>query len=528
MSALAPFDTVRAARGMVASVDSLASAAGLDALRRRGSAVDAAIAANAVLAVTLPNQCGIGGDLFALVFSADSDVKCLVAAGRAGSGADPEALRAAGHAAMPADSPHSVTVPGCVDGWVALHERHGRLPLADLLEPAIRYAEEGFPVSAFAAHAITKRAATTQAAVEMTRGRVLAAGDIVVRPGIGRVLRALASEGRSGVYEGEFGAEVTEATEGILRPEDLASPQAEWSEPLALDVWGARVWTPLPPSQGYLTLGAAWIAEANGLPGDPEDPAWAHALVEAMRQAAVDRPERLYDGADGHALLARERLAPRAAAIDPTRAADLRDSYRAGGTTYLCVVDEDGMAISLIQSNCMSFGSGIVTNDTGIWLHNRGVGFSLRPGRPGELGPGRRPAHTLAPALVTDHAGRLRAVLGTRGGDSQPQIVLQLLARLLADDADPAEALAAGRFILRGGHDESAFNTWGFAGEVRVNVEGQVAAAWAPGLEDRGHIVEVAPPFAHPFGHAQLIELRDGTLLGAADPRATSGSAIGY
>ncbi len=528
MTVLAPSFAVRGLRGMVSSVDTLASGAGLEMLRRGGSAVDAAIAANAVLTVTLPNQCGLGGDLFALVATPDAGVHSLVAAGRAGSGADAAALRERGERTIPPAGPESVTIPGCVDGWLALHERFGRLPLSEVLEPGIRYAAEGFPVSVFAAQAIAKRAESSPAAAAMTADGRLEGGQLVRRPGPARVLRALVDGGREAVYGGEFGRAITRATGGIIGADDLASSQARWADPIGMDVWGARVCTPAPPSQGYLTLSAAAIAERVGLGTDPDDPLWPHLLIEAMRQAAYDRPEVLHEGADPAPLLAARRLDARAAAIDPDRSAVLGDTYRAGGTTYLCAVDSDGMAVSLIQSNCMNFGSGIVAGDTGIWLQNRGIGFSLAPGHPAELAPGRRPPHTLAPALVTDPDGAFVSTLGTRGGDSQPQIVLQLLARTLLAHEDPAEALAAGRWILRGARDESSFDTWGFGGEVRVDVEGNAPASWEAGLVARGHLVERSAPFAHPFGHAQLIRRSGDMLLGAADPRATSGSVAAY
>jgi gamma-glutamyltranspeptidase / glutathione hydrolase len=397
-----------------------------------------------------------------------------------------------------------------------------------VLAPAIGYAQDGFPVSPFAAQAIGKRAATSPDAAAMTADGVVAAGRIVRRPGVARVLADIVSGGHDAAFGGELGAGSVAASAGLIRPADLVASAASWRAPIALDVFGHRIWSPAPPSQGYLTLSAAWIAESCGLDAAPDDPAWAHTLVESMRQAAFDRPEVLWDGADATALLAPERLAPRAAAISPDRAAVLADRYRQAGTTYLCAVDSDGTAVSLMQSNCMSFGSGIVAGGTGVWLQNRGIGFSLTPGHPAELAPGRRPAHTLAPAMITDTADGFVAALGSRGGDSQPQIVLQLAARLLLAGESPAQALAAGRFILRGADDETAFDTWGSGGRVRVDVEGQLGERWAPGLIARGHSVTVTEPFGHPFGHAQVIRRSGALLIGAADPRATSGAALGY
>jgi len=527
---LAPIRTARGTAAMAATVDGIATEAALAMLRRGGSAADAAIAANAVLTVTLPSQCGLGGDLFALVQPGpQAPVESLVSAGRAGSGASAAALRDAGFATVPAeDDIRAVTIPGCADGWIALHERHGRLPLADVLAPAIHYAVDGFPVSRYMAGKLVRRAAHSPAARAMLVDGALREGQRTRRPETGRVLGELAAGGRRGFWEGTFGAALLAAGDGLFSSDDVARSQAEWAPPVSIDAFGHRLWTPGAPSQGYLALAAAAIAESIGVPEDPDDPRWPHLLVEAMRQAAHDRPERLHDGADVGAALAPDRIAALASRIDLERTTDTGDAYRPGGTTYLAVVDADGMAVSLIQSNCMSFGSGIELEGTGIWLQDRGIGFSLVPGHPNELAPGARPAHTLAPMLVTA-GGAFAAALGTRGGDTQPQILLQLLARTLVARQDPAEAVAAGRWLLRGLEDETSFNTWGFEGRVRVEIEGQAPESWLAGLRDRGHRVERVAAFGHPFGHAQLVRRRgDGVLEGAADPRSTAESAAGY
>jgi gamma-glutamyltranspeptidase/glutathione hydrolase len=526
---LAPTHPVRLPSAMVSTVDALATEAGVATLRRGGSAVDAAIAANAVLSVTLPNQCGLGGDLFAIVQPQGGSPEVLMAAGRAGSGADPARLRAEGHQQMRADAdPRSATIPGCVDGWAALHARFGRLEFAELLRPAEDYASHGFPVSPYLAGPLSRRSAA--AAYLDTPGELAAlrAGDLIRRPGAARVLGELARSGRDGFYQGEFGAALVDLGAGEFTEADLRADQAEWVTPLSADVWGARVWTPPPPSQGYVTLSAAWMAERVGVAADADDPAWAHLLIEAMRQAAYDRPEVLFDGADGIGLLSPARLSPRADAIRADRIADLSDAYRSAGTTYLCAVDASGMAVSLIQSNCMSFGSGLLVGDTGIWLHNRGIGFNLIDGHPAEYRPGHRPPHTLAPVLITSSSGDFQAALGTRGGDSQPQIVLQLLARLLVSGQDPASALAAGRWILRGAGDDTSFDTWGFGGQVRVSLEGQAPRSWPDALRRIGHDVHEEPSFAHPFGHAQIIQRSPGGLIGGADPRTGTAAVGGY
>ena len=221
-------------------------------------------------------------------------------------------------------------------------------------------------------------------------------------------------------------------------------------------------------------------------------------------------------------------LAARRARIDPNQAVAWGDSYQGGGTMYMCVVDRNGMGVSLIQSNAAGFGSHIVVGGTGIFLHNRGIGFNLISGHPAEYGPGRRPPHTLSPALITRPDGTLRSVLGTMGGDAQPQVVLQMMARLLHAGEDAGEILSAGRFTLASPDPQSGFDTWTAGGEVRVKLEPH-AVHWEAGLRERGHQVDVAPlGDLSGFGHAHLIEtLSSGSLAGAADPRAKAAAALG-
>lgn len=555
-----------APHGMVCSVDHLASEAGVAVLRAGGTAVDAAIAANAVLAVTAPHMCGLGGDLFALVHDRAGPPAALNASGRAGSGADPDALRARGLTAMPfRHDIASVTVPGCVDGWLALHGRYGRLPIADLLAPAIGYAADGFPASPLLVRAVAQlpdpadadgvlgagvpdagdlRAATGVPGAagpggapgrngpDRARGVPGAArgaaelraayrtGARVRRPGIADALRAIVAGGRDGFYGGPFGAGLRALGGGLFTAGDLARPCADWVEPIGVPARGHRVWTTPPNSQGYLiTLGLA-IAEGLDL-GDPADPRWAHLMIEAARQAGRDRPEVLHEHADVAPLLAPAEVARRRSGIDGDRAADLLGLAAAGDTTYLCAVDADRMGVSLIQSNASGFGSLLFEPATGINLQNRGVGFSLRRGHPAEYGPGRRPPHTLAPVLVTGLDGALRAVAGTMGGDAQPQIMLQILTRMLAHGETPGSAIDAGRVQLTGA--ATGFDTWD--GPALVAVEDGVPPRWPTGLAERGHSMAVQPRTA---GHAHAIEVTDGMLAGAADPRAGIGAATGY
>jgi len=528
----APWPTTYSTGGMVASVDQLASAAGAQLLAAGGTAADAAIAASAVLAVTSPHYCGIGGDLFALVHDGHGPPTVLDAAGRAGSGADPQRLREAGHSRVPVRGDVAAApVPGCVDGWLALHARHGRRPFAEVLAPARRLAEEGFPTApilSFMLHTLE----VGEGCDELTTVRP-EPGERLVRPELAATLAEIVDQGRDGFYGGRFGRALIEVGGGEYVAADLAEPQARWVDPLGIRVWGHDLWTPPPTSQGYLTLSSARIAELCGLSADdaidPTDPAWPHLLVEASRLAGHDRPEVLFDGADGAALLDEARSADRAARFDPEGLSGARGPDAGGGTMFLCAVDAEGMGVSLIQSNAKDFGCHVAVPGTGVLLHNRGIGFSLEPGHPAEYGPGRRPPHTLAPALITRPDGALRAVLGTMGGDSQPQVVLQLAARLLVEGQEAGEAVRAPRFVLApgAGADGTGFDTWSdVAGQV-VRLEAHSPQEWDVGLRRRGHLTEVAAQDPAGFGHAQLIEVRDdGVLAGAADPRAMTGAAI--
>jgi len=523
--ATVPFTpTVHAPSGLVCSADHLASSAGAAVLRQGGSAVDAAIAANAVLAVADPHLCGMGGDLFALVHDGDGPPMALDAAGRAGSGSDAEALRAEGHTVMPFRGDlRSVTVPGCVDGWCTLHDRFGRLDLTDVLAPAIGYAEDGFPASLLLAF-VAPWVADVSGVDEAFRAPV-ADGQRLRRPRQAEAMRAILSRGRDGFYRGPFGDGLLALGEGLYEAADL-EPAARWVEALGRRAWGHDLWTVPPSSQGYLVLAGAGVLDPLDLP-DPDDPAWPHLLAEAARLTGADRLDVLSDRADGEALLADERLDRARAAIDPERRApDVSPPVRPGGTTVVTAVDARRQGVTLIQSNASDFGAHLVEPNTGTFLHNRGIGFRLEPGHPAELGPGRTPPHTLSPALVTRPDGSLRSVVATMGGDIQPQVVLQLLARSLVAGEAPGAAVSGPRAVLDSSAGAHSFDLWD--GPDRLLVEDHAPSGWAPGLAARGHEVQVRNGMGAGFGHAHLIQVGDDGLQGAADPRALIGSAAGH
>lgn len=509
---------------MVCADDHLAAQAGVAMLKSGGTAADAAVAAGAVLAVTCQHMCGMGGDLFALVHRpTDKGPAVLNASGRSGSGADPTGLRSQGHRRVPPSGDiRAVPVPGCVDGWLELHDRFGRLSLGQVLEPAEDYAVNGFPASTLLSQAVP-------AVVGVPGGGDFAGairpGATVRRPGAARALRAIVEDGREGFYLGDFGKGLVALGRGEYSTSDLEEPNADWVTPLRLHAWGHDIWTAPPNSQGYLTLASMWMAERVHLPDDPEDPAWAHLTVEAARQAAYDRLGVLHEHADGHGLLAEDRLGPRLREIRTDRAALLGDRFRPGGTSFLCAVDGQRMGVSLIQSNATGFGVGIAEPSTGVFLHNRGVGFNLVDGHPAEYGPRRRPPHTLSPALVTDPSGRLTMVIGTMGGDSQPQILLQLLTRMLRHGEGAGDSIAAPRWALEGPGGAGGFGTWWEGGRVVVSLETGAPGTWAEGLRRRGHTVQVGRAN---HGRAQVIVSHGDRLEGASDPRSPDGGASGY
>ena len=533
MVALAPFATRYATNGMVCSIDHLASSAGVAMLRAGGNAVDAAIATSAVLTVTSQHLCGMGGDLFALVHAPGMTAPAVLnSSGRAGSGADPDRVRAEGHTSIPRlRHVAAVPVPGCVDGWCALHERFGTLAMEELLEPARQLAERGFPVAPTLAMSARRLESFADPAMgDYPAADALRPGAVMRRPGVARTLAAIAAGGRAAFYEGEFGEGLVELGGGEFTATDLARVQADWVDGLSIEIppWGRTLWTVPPNSQGYLTLANAWMAATlPGLPSDPADERWPHLLVEVARQAGHDRIDVLHEHADAGVLLDPARLAARRDAIDADRAGDLGAPADRGGTIYLCTADGSGMGVSFIQSNYAGFGSMLVEPRTRIFLQNRGAGFSLVPEHPAEYGPGRRPPHTLAPALVTSLDGAtVDCVLGTMGGDSQPQVLLQLLARRFLAGADPGDAIAAPRWVLAGA--EVGFDVWSQGGTVRVAVEDHAPPSWFEGLSSRGHTVTRQPAWGGDFGHAHLISFEpSGSLAGAADPRSLGGVALG-
>ena len=517
---------VRTARGFGAvavAPHELSTLAAIEIMAGGGSAVDGAIAANAVQGTVAPETCGIGGDLFALVHRPGMDSPaCLNSSGRAGSGADAEALRDAGHTTMPLDGAPTVTVPGCVDGWYALSERYGSLPLSDVLRPAIRLAENGFPASLELSEAWTAHAAQllTQASSPpmFPEGRPPKVGERISRPYLAESLQSVTA-GRDAFYLDRVGSAIPEATGDLITRDDLSRCQARWVIPLRAELFGRTAWTTPPNSQGYLTLSTLAIFEQLGTTGDPEHPDYWHALIEAYRSMAWERDHLLYDPDTGPDLdmLDPEKLAERRNRIDPAAAGSWRRPVpAAGGTAYMCAVDRDGMGVSLIQSNFYGIGSGLSAGRTGVWLHNRGGGFNLIPGHPNEWRPGRRPLHTLSPTIWTE-GNRLALVLGTRGGHQQPQLLAQMGAHLHHAGLEPGIAQTVPRWTIQ---DINA------AASV-VAVESRTDSRVIDDLRARGHGISIDRSWEPDWGPISAISLSpDGLREAVADPRVETALAL--
>jgi len=519
-------------RGMVASPHYLATGAGVAILRRGGTAVDAAIATNAVLAVVTPYMCGIGGDLFALVYSAgDRQLTGLNGSGRAPAGATLERVREmAGDGQMPARGPLPVTVPGCVEAWGRLHERFGRLPFRDLLEDAIMYAASGFPVTEAFARSIAASGAflhpeTPAQETFLPGGVPPREGQILVQRRLARTLTSIAENGPSAYYRGPIADEIvrsTRAVGGLLSSEDLAEHRSDWVRPLRLDYRGTTVYELPPNSQGVVALLTLNILQH--LPASLQEGGerYIHYLAEAARLAYADRDRFLTDpehmSIDPVTLLSKEYGRERAALIGE-RAAEEIYAGSPADTIYLCVADAEGNLVSLIESNYMGIGSGVMAGETGVMLQNRGAWFSLQPGHVNVIAPRKRTMHTLMPGMAF-RGDSPWLVFGTMGGNMQPQIHVEILTRLIDQGMHLDNAIDAPRFdaLMGSGPD----------GRPVIDVEGPVSREVVAALESRGHAVRVSDPCTSTMGHAHAIEILDnGVYVGAADPRANS-LALGY
>ena len=531
---------VLAPTAMVASSQPLATQAALEVLRAGGSAIDAAIACNAVLCVVEPTGAGLGGDLFAQVWDAGRrELTGLNASGRSPRALQLAHFRERGLERVPATGPLSVSVPGAVDGWHCLHRRWGRLPGELLLAPAIDYARRGFPVSEVIAAewADNARRLGDQpgfAAAFLPAGRAPAAGEIFRNPALAATLELVARGGSAAFYRGPVAEAIDDCMrrhEGFLAAADLAAHVSDWVQPAFADYRGVRVWELPPNTQGFVSLQMLNILAGFDLAGlGPDHPQWLHLLIEAKKLAYADRA-RHYADPDFASLPLARLLDPGYAAalrglVDPARALPVAPDACApaaqGDTVCLSVADADGFMVSLIQSNYHGMGSGVTPEGLGFVLQNRGELFSLAPGHANAYAPGKRPFHTIIPAFVTRN-GEPWLAFGVMGADMQPQGHVQVLANLLDFGMNLQEAGDAARLNHVGSPDPVGNPG---SGTGIVHLEDGILAACGEALAGRGH--QVAPACGI-FGGYQAVarDPRSGCWVGASDPRK-DGQAAGY
>jgi gamma-glutamyltranspeptidase/glutathione hydrolase len=528
---LAGRSTVYAPHAAVATSQPLASAAGLEVLRKGGNAVDAAVAAAAVLAVTEPHMTGIGGDMFAIVWLAkEQKLVALNASGRAGSLMTRETLQARGFRPGSQQGVMSVTVPGALGGWDKLLRTYGRRTLAQVLQPAIGYARDGFPVSPIIAAQWANETKFLQrdsaaATTFLPGGHAPKAGEWFRNPDLARTLQEIADKGIGTFYGGALGQRIVAriaALDGFITLDDLKKNAPTWVTPISVPFRGYRVWELPPNNQGIAALEMLRILEPYDLKSMGQNSAtYLHYLIEAKKLAYADLDRFVGDGdhldMPAEQLLTDEFIAERRSHLNATRAQEHVDPGPArtkSETVYLTVADAEGNMVSFINSNYDYFGSGIVVPGTGFVLHNRGAGFTLTPGLPNTVAPGKRPFHTLIPGFVTQTVGgREQAYMsfGLMGGGVQAQGHVQFLLDYFVFGMDLQAAIDAPRFRHYDG--------------LRVALETPITDAVRDSLKAMGHVLIDQPPVA--FGGAQAIVRLPKGYAAASDPRK-DGMAVGY
>jgi gamma-glutamyltranspeptidase/glutathione hydrolase len=525
--------SARGHRWAVATPHPLAAEAAADAFASGGNAVDAALHAAVTIAVVSPHRCGLGGDLFALVQHPDGALVAIDSSGRAPEAADPEELRAAFGTRMPDTGVATITVPGAIRGWDALHRQGAVLPWRDAFASAIE-AAEGFPVSPDLARSLARRADRLRAdpglaGVFFATG-ILSEGDRLAQPALARTLRSLADVGPDAFYAGDLGARFVDGLRALgasLTLEDLATHTADLRSPLRGRYRGLDVSVTPPGSQGFVLLEALAAVERLGIDPDPIGPD-AATLAWILMAASADRDDHLADPEamrievsslldEGHigslCDLARGSLDEHVPGRAGTRS--VNRTVPPGDTIALVAADAGGWGVALIESLFSAWGAGHLEPATGIVPHDRGSCFTLEPGHPNELAPGKRPAHTLMPVAV-HRDGDLVGLAGTRGGHGQPQIDLMTLVRAFDLGMDPAEAVAAPRWLV-GGMSPLREDPW-------IEAEGFVPDAVRASFTTDGFRLRTLVDVDPAVGHAMLLRIDGGSFAAGSDPRADGGA----
>jgi gamma-glutamyltranspeptidase/glutathione hydrolase len=513
-------------RGMAASSQPLAVEAAINVLRAGGNAIDAAVVATAVLTVVEPMSTGLGGDCFALIYLAqERRLTGLNSSGRAPHTASAEALVERGHHQVPREGPLSITIPGALDGLVQCLTRYGTLTLPQALAPAILYAEDGFPVTEVAAQTWARNAAklsryAESARVYLPHGKAPLPGEVFRNPDLARTLRLIAERGSDVFYRGELGDALARAVQdlgGVLQLDDLTAHTSDWVEPIKTSYRGYAIVEMPPNNQGLAALIALNIAEGYQLNEmEHHSTAYLHCLIEAMKLALADAQAYITDPREPIRLielLSKPYARQRRAQINPGRAVASKPGLlpEQSDTVYVAVVDEQRNVVSIISSLFKAFGSGITVPGTGLLLQNRGACFTLAPGHPNRLAPGKRPFHTIMPAIVM-RDGRPWACFGVVGGLMQAQGHLQVVSNLIDFEMNPQAALDAPRFrVLEDGH---------------LALEDGIPEVARAELAALGHHLQLAAA-EEGFGGGQMILLAADALYGGSDPRK-DGCALGY
>ncbi|MDD9959484.1 MAG: gamma-glutamyltransferase family protein, partial [Gammaproteobacteria bacterium] len=498
-----------------------------------GNATDDIIAMDGVLAVVRPHMNGIGGDAFGIFYDGETrEISALNASGRAGSVATPEFFAAAGVARVPGSGPLSVSVPGAVAGWVDAHERFGTLDFAYLLEPAIEYARGGFAVSTRLAMDFEEQGDNLNEDgknLYLPNGSAPPVGTLLINEPLADSLEIVANDGKEGFYRGPIGkqlaAYITEL-DGHLREDDFSNHTSTWVDVVRGDYLNHTMLVMPPNTQGVTQLALMEMSKSHPVQAMGHNSTeYLHTLIELKKLAFADRNRWVADmdmaDVPVEALLDADYLRERAGLVDPNMAVEDvdpgfgdeifsesdKEREDSGDTVYITAIDQWGNAVSWIQSNFAGFGSGLLESETGILLHNRGALFSLETGHPNEVAPGKRPYHTLSPMMALYPGGDFAFALGTPGGDSQTQSLLQIVHNMLLFDMTPQQAIEAPRF-----RSSAGFN---------VAIENRVTADVLAGLDALGHKLDLIDGWTATFGGAQMIHRNSetGVITAAADPR---------
>tara|TARA_B100000700_G_C14984922_1_gene828327 strand:- start:91 stop:1626 length:1536 start_codon:yes stop_codon:yes gene_type:complete len=506
---------------VIVSPHYLSSEAGKVVIEKGGNAIDAAIAVNIVQGVVAPETCGIGGDLFALIWiNGDEKPYCLDSSGYAGSNVD--TIDFSSFQSLPLNHEATATVPGAVKGWESIHNKFGKLSFEDLFQEAIKICNEGFEVSVELNHTLNhhqdslrKQNSSENFYVD---GKPVEVGNIVRREKLGKTLSSIATKGSSIFYEGDIAKAISKATKNTLTEEDINNFVSKWVSPLKMDIYGKTGWVTPPHTQSYLTLATLKAYELITNSGGELDP---HLLIECYRSLAADRDQITYDygdKVDSFTGLNFDYIKSKVSEIDIHKAKSFQNPEKlGGGTAYMAVKDSEGNAVSLIQSNFYGIGSTIGVSDYGFFLHNRGAGFNLIDNHPNKIYPHRKPLHTLSPTIWSKD-GKLDMVIGTRGGRYQPQLLSQFILPILLKSSTPEEAMNKSRWVIDyfGENTESNLIFEQTSDENTINY-----------LKEKGHKITMKDSLQSSFGPISIIYRDDNeSWRGVADSRVATAKAI--